>query len=365
MNIDGGNKETAMKRTIAFIINTLRVGGAAKMMSYVAALTEEAGFSVYRISMFDDGKDDKNTINLGIKAKGAAWRIHAAEIIRSAVKEIHPDVVCAFVSDVAFTARLATLGLDCIFASAERGDPYTLNRKWKCLVKWAYRNSDYCFFQLAKARDFFGNRVKKKSYVIPNSIVPNTSSFSGIRNKRIVSAGRFVPEKDFASLIHAFKLVHDLHKDYTLCIYGDGPLQDAYNKLVSDLGIQDAVSFPGYSKNVSADICRDSVFVLSSKYEGMPNSLIEAMACGVPTVSTNCTPGGPAFLTKEGQRGLLVSVGDIKSMSEAICSIIENEELSETLSKRGLEVITELAPSVIDPLWINAFTEIVNQQMGK
>lgn len=349
-----------MNKKILFITNTLKVGGAAKMMYYVSDLCEKSGYIVYRVSMFDNDMNDltKGQYNLAIEHERVSWRIPALHRIRRVIKELQPDIVCAFVSDVAFTTRIATMGLDIVFTAAERGDPYTLNVIWRNLIKWTYRHSNFCFFQLNKARDFFGKEVINKSFVIPNSFVPTIAPFDGEREKVIVSAGRFVPEKGYDTLIKAFSIVHESHPDYTLKLYGEGPEKENYIRLSVELGIDDYISYPGYSHNLSKDMCNSSVYVLSSKYEGIPNSLIEAMACGIPTVSTNCTPGGPAFLTDNETRGLLVPVDDVEAMAMNINRIIDSPDIANQLSCRGLEVVEMLAPEKIDHLWDNAFQAI-------
>lgn len=354
---------------ITFVINTLKVGGAAKMIKYVANLTTELYEEVSMVSMYDDnylGDDLHPSIKVLTLGLGQINRFKRQFVLVSALKDClvseNPDCVCSFIGHVNFIARLATLKMkNIIFISAERGDPYTETLLWKKLIKWAYVKSDYCFFQLEQARDFYGSNVKSKSFVIPNAFLPKdyVEPYSGKRNKTIVSAGRFSEEKCYDVLIKAFSIVHKYYPDYKLILYGDGPLLADYKKQVRALKIEDFVEFPGYVQPVSQAIVKDGIFVLSSRYEGIPNSLIEAMSVGIPCVATDCTPGGPKFLTDSGKRGLLVEVKDVNAMAQAIIKLIEDESFAEIIGKKALDVVVELDETKISALWRSAFKTII------
>lgn len=352
---------------IIFIINVLEIGGAAKMIKCVADWSVDWFQEVHVVSLFDsklDGPLNPNIVYhpMAIDINNSKfWRCQAAVKLRKLVKEISPVIVCSFVSDVCVLARLSTLGLNIKFVSSERGNPNNLSMLWKSLVSFAYQTSDACIFQLEQARDFFGKRVVGKSFVIPNATeIKSLPSLPKVRNKTIVSAGRFVEEKRYDLLIHAFYEVTKCHPDYRLIIYGSGPLLPMYQKLVTELGLQKSVSFPGYVSDVFAAIQNEGIFVLSSSSEGIPNSLIEALAAGIPTVSTDCTPGGPAFLTQNGQNGLLIPVNDVNAMSSAIIRIIESPDLQEKLSNSGPKILYTLSYDNIYRMWQSAFQAILN-----
>lgn len=356
------NKDTQ----ILFIINHLDFGGAGKMLKYVANLCADNFDNVAILSLYEKerskGVSDKlKFYSLENDSKGGLlWRLAIIRSLRKKIKEINPDVVCTFVSDACFTTRVATLGMNVKVVSAERGDPYTLGRVWTALMKWTYGKSDYCFFQLEKARDFFGPKVAKKSFVIPNVFVQDTgvTPFYGERKKTIVSAGRFVAEKRYEVLIEAFAKVHASHPEYSMIIYGEGPFIDKYKQKSDTLGISEYITYPGYVKGVAKAVREEGIFVLPSLYEGIPNSLIEALSVGIPCVSTNCTPGGPEFLTKGGTTGVLVPVNNVEAMSNAILRIIESPELAKELSQKGPSILEELTDEKISKQWIAAFKQI-------
>lgn len=357
---------------IVYLINTLKVGGAAKMLKYVANLSTDIFREVTIISMYDssyEGKDLKNGIDVVCLGFDKVNRLKRQFIMVSqtkrAIEKLNPDFVCSFISHVCFVGRLATLHNKKIkYISAERGDPFTESFIWKKLVKWTYRNSDYCFFQLERARDFFGHEVAKKSFVIPNPAIFNkpVEPYFGIRKKTIVSAGRFGPEKRYCDLIEAFSIVHKKYPEYTLTIYGEGPMLASYKGQVKDLGLEDYVSFPGYVDCFAQQIREDGVFVLSSLYEGIPNSLIEAMSVGIPCVATDCTPGGPAFLFDNGTRGILIPVKEPAAMADAIIQYIQNPELAQSNGESAISIVNQLKEETIRTKWINAFKMIVGYE---
>jgi glycosyltransferase involved in cell wall biosynthesis len=151
----------------------------------------------------------------------------------------------------------------------------------------------------------------------------------------ILGVGRLVPQKDFPTLLKAFAHVHRKHPA-RLLILGEGRERAKLEALVSELGIAEDVSFPGFEPNPYAFMARASVFVLSSAWEGLPNALIEALACGCPVVSTNC-PSGPQEILDNGAFGPLVPVGDDRALAEAILHTLENPPNAERLRSRAAE----------------------------
>lgn len=145
----------------------------------------------------------------------------------------------------------------------------------------------------------------------------------------IVSAGRLAPEKGFSDLIHA---MHILLKKRAalLLILGDGPLRQELEDLIEDKGLSDNVFLIGHQSNPLKYFSRSSVFVLSSYVEGLPNVLVEAMACGCTPVSTNC-PTGPSEVLRGGEYGYLVSVGKPNEIADAIAKALDNPISGEKL----------------------------------
>lgn len=354
---------------ITFVINTLQVGGAAKMIKFVSNIATDIFDEISMVNIYDDnyhGEDLNPRIKVVCLGLGKVNRLKRQflliKTVENSIMAEAPNYICSFIGHVNVIARLATRRLKkSVFISAERGDPYTETFLWKKLTSWAYRKSDYCFFQLKNACEFYGGKIKEKSYIIPNPFVSKDIiiPYQGQRANTIVSAGRFSPEKCYDILISAFANVVKIYPDYKLILYGDGPLLHKYKKQASKLNILDKIEFPGYVKSVPEAIRKDGIFVLSSLSEGIPNSLIEAMSVGIPCISTNCTPGGPNFLMKNGERGILVPVMNVEAMTESICKLIADKQLADYYGVKAKEVVKELEESRISKMWENAFKEII------
>jgi len=180
---------------------------------------------------------------------------------------------------------------------------------------------------------------------------PATHPFYGTGEPVLLAAGRLSPEKDFSSLLKAFREVLSQRKA-RLIIFGEGPERTNLEELASSLGIEKYVSFPGFIKNLPAHMARASLFILSSRWEGLPTVLIEALAVGTPVVSTDC-PSGPREILEDGKWGKLVPVGDIEALAQAILEQLENPIFPsekawrrftlEEISKKWFSLIEELA----------------------
>ena len=162
---------------------------------------------------------------------------------------------------------------------------------------------------------------------------PAPAFLEDIEEPIILGAGRLNPHKDFRTLVRAFKCVRQ-QCEAQLVIIGEGGEREELESLINDLGLTDSVQLPGFVRNPYAVIARSNVFVLSSSSEGFGNVLVEAMALGVPVVSTDC-PNGPAEILEGGKWGRLVSVGDVKAMSKAIFETLNNPPESSGLLKRA------------------------------
>ena len=149
----------------------------------------------------------------------------------------------------------------------------------------------------------------------------------------ILSAGRLTTVKDHATLLKAFALVF-LKRRVRLVILGDGPERDTLLELAERLQLSEQVDLPGFKVNPFTYMSKARAFVLSSRYEGFPNVLVQAMACGTPVVSTDCL-SGPSEILEDGKWGHLVPVGDWRAMAEAIIETLDNPIPSEQLISRA------------------------------
>ena len=151
----------------------------------------------------------------------------------------------------------------------------------------------------------------------------------------ILAVGRLGPEKDYPTLLKALKLMRE-KAHARLIILGEGRERANLEKMIASLGLEGAVKMPGFAENPYAYMSRADVFVLSSVREGLPNVLIEAMACRVPVVSTDC-PYGPREILEGGRFGKLVPVGEPRALADAIMDVLRHTPDTDIAYRRALD----------------------------
>lgn len=200
----------------------------------------------------------------------------------------------------------------------------------------------------------------KNVTVMPNpiSFSENAQSVSSLENKKIIAAGRLVEQKNFSSLIRAFRRVVDRFPDWKLEIYGDGGEYMLLNNLIQALQLDNNVRLCGRVSNVQEKMLESSVFVLSSNYEGLPLVLLEAMSCGLPAVSYDC-PCGPKDIITDGVDGFLVSKGDEQMLAEKICYLIAFPEKRAKMGAAARKKSEDYRLEKIIPRWIDLFERLI------
>jgi glycosyltransferase involved in cell wall biosynthesis len=163
--------------------------------------------------------------------------------------------------------------------------------------------------------------------------IPDHPWLADPRKQVILAVGRLTEQKDYPTLIRAFARICQQHDIY-LVVLGDGQERQKIEKLIVDFQLEARVDMPGFVSNPFAYMSHADLFVLSSRHEGLPTVLIEAMACGCPVVSTDC-PSGPAEILDNGHYGQLVPVADVARLAEAIVSTLKDLPSRNMLVERA------------------------------
>jgi glycosyltransferase involved in cell wall biosynthesis len=258
---------------------------------------------------------------------------------------------------------LATRFLPCKVIISERNYPkYSKNNRliWDWLRRGLYRVADHLVVQTSEIENYFKSYCKSIK-IIHNPVqvtYENLKEKPEIKlpsGKRLVAMGSLVPQKGFDLLMPVFANLHKTFNDWSLIILGSGPLETGLKQEAIRLGIEDFVYFPGSVMNPFSVLSRCDLFVLSSRYEGFPNALLEAMACGLPPVSFDC-PSGPGEIIKPGVNGFLIPPGDVKAMEESLYVLMQDEGLRSNLGKEAIKVRERFAIDKIMKQWSRLIT---------
>lgn len=268
-------------------------------------------------------------------------------------KELKFDCVITFKENPLCVALAVKFFTRFKLIHSERDNPYNRDTLSSKIKMWLYRFADIIVFQTEGARAYFGNKVRRKSVLIPNFVsIPKAHWSCTNARKTFVSVGRLdIRYKRQDILIKAFSRISEKYPDWEVVLYGDGNDRSILKKIAIDLNVYDKIQFKGKTSNVSEKIVRDGVFVLSSDTEGIPNALMEAMALGMPVITTDCEPGGAKLLVTNGMNGLMVDRGDMEKMKEALEYSINH--LSE-MAEMGVEARKSMArfsPLIIAEKW--------------
>lgn len=229
-----------------------------------------------------------------------------------------------------------------------------ITKKWKgSLDRQVRRLSHFVVLTNEDARNWEGfDNVS----VIPNPIVKLPEVLSDCTSHHAIAVGRYTWQKGFDLLINAWEKVFEKHPDWILDIYGPGN-SESYQIQADDAGLHKVVVCHDAAPDIFSRYAESSLFILSSRYEGFGLVLVEAMATGLPVVSFRC-PCGPEDIISEGEDGILVENGNIDKLADAICFLIENEELRKQYGKMGVVSAQQYHEDQIMQKWIDLFDNV-------
>jgi glycosyltransferase involved in cell wall biosynthesis len=193
--------------------------------------------------------------------------------------------------------------------------------------------------------------------VIPNPITIEQGIYSDCTSRQVIAVGRYTYQKGFDLLIPAWKIVNENHPNWTLNIYGGGNREDL-QPMVDRLGLTNTLKLNGPVSQIREKYQQSSIFVLSSRFEGLPLVLMEAMSCGLPPVSFTC-PCGPKDIIHDGEDGILCENGNIESLAAGICQLIEDEQLRKEMGRKATQNIQKFTIDRIMQQWDQLFQNLV------
>lgn len=359
-----------MMKKIVFAMATLYGGGAervaAALAGYIHSLDD---CEVHLITYFRDPDRDyplQSDIvwhSMDVEEANPIRRIlRKVSYMRSVIRQVDPICVISLAGPEMLTliaAAVKGLGIPLIFS--ERNDPvrYPVAKHLRVLRIWAYGQSNAVVFQTREAMSFFSTKIQKKGIVISNPLTQSLPErFEGTRLPKIVTSCRLEPQKNLDLLIDSFAEIASRYPAHTLYIYGEGSERSRLEAKVLEMGLADRIVLPGYSNHIFDDILRAALFVLPSNYEGISNSMLEAIALGIPTIATDCPVGGARETIVDGVNGILVPVDNKEKMVQAMVAVLSNQEMSEKLSRNGALLREKLDISCIAEQWLKLIDQV-------
>ncbi len=324
------------KKKILFVIPSLSNGGAERVVSKISTELTKYDYDVNILKFYNTDKDYSvgekvsiyNLSNGNLEDYKKIGTLKRLKLIRRKIKEINPDDIFPFLDHVyiyVYTALFFTRFKKMIYYSM-RNNPKFQEKKQIILINFFNSFAKKIIVQNQGQKEYFSKRKQRKIIVIPNPIDEKYLNFGKKFNvfpKQLFSVGRLEKQKNYELALNSFAHIIKDYPDLKYIIFGKGSLKEQLIDMCEKLNIKDKVEFKGFTSNFEDIYKQGDIFVMSSIYEGMPNALAEAIAVGVPVISTNCE-FGPNDLILDSKVGILVNDFTIESFTKGLKSIIDN-----------------------------------------
>ena len=339
---------------IAGVIHSLNGGGAERVMARLVSMLSDRGHDVTLITL-DDGASDRHEVgpmvqrvhldamrNSKNKLAGLIATATRVKALRAAMKLSRPDVVLSFCDVTNVLTLLASRLWSVPVVVSERSDPaaQALSVPWAQLRPKLYRRAAAVVVLTDAAASTVAPWCRVRPIVIPSAIdaPPSDLYYPMDVAGDFVAVGRLEREKGFDLLIDAFAIIASGDPKATLSIYGEGSLRQSLEDQRDRLGLKGRIAMPGWTRPIWPVLRPGGVYILSSRYEGFPSSLLEAMASGMACIAMDC-PSGPAAIVRDEVDGLLVPTGNVDELVSAMLRLRDDQSLRERLGANAREVV--------------------------
>lgn len=354
-------KEKSLKIVLA--VNTLSAGGAERVMSIMAnywaekgrkvtIITQRSMKSFYPLHSDVVHKSLNSSRNSGSLMEAANSNLKVIVKLLKYLRSNRPDVIISFTTSMNVLCIISGWFLHIPVIISERYNPFKFipSRPWQIARRLVYPFAQYVVVQSNRSETFFLQFCRKSRVKIIYNPVNKVDSHGTPerKDKIILSVGRLNYVKGHDLLIKAF--AKSAIRGWKLYIIGEGKERKELEKTVECLGLEDRVFLPGMSESIGEYYQKCSIFVLSSRAEGFPNCLVEAMSYGLPVISTDCETG-PSVIIKHGEDGLLVPNKDINSLSDAMDYLTKNSTVRATLGDAARLSVEKFNVNVIMKQW--------------
>ncbi len=351
------------------MVSALGAGGAERVIAQLAQHCARLGYTISVITfdsaddpIYHDLPDSVRLRRLNCRKGGFQGNVRRITELRGTLKQIKPDLLISFLTKNNLLASVATTALPLKWIACERNNPERQNAHpaWNRMLDIAYRKADAIVCQTNGVTRCFPASVQDRISVIPNPITPVTSK-AAASGKRIAAVGRLDWQKGFDNLIDAFSEVAPDHPGWSLDIWGSGTEQSALQNQIVEHKIAGRINLRGTSDRPGGWVDETDLFVLSSRYEGFPNVLGEALAAGLPVIATDCD-FGPKDMVTHGQDGWLVPVESPRALAGALDKLMSDEPLRRKLAHAATAAAARFAPEHVMKQWDQLIDQVAKQR---
>ncbi|MCT4137934.1 glycosyltransferase family 4 protein [Elizabethkingia anophelis] len=372
-------------KIIYSILGTYNSGGMERVLANKANYLTELGYDITiittdqrerspyfqldpRIKNIDLGINYTDNNNRGLLHKLLSYprkqKMHRQKL-QNILIELKADIVISmFDNDASFIYKIKDGSRKILEIHFSRFKRLQYGRKgvWK-IVNLLRSNAD---LKLVKQYDRFVVLTHEdKSYwsnLTNIEVIPNANSFvsskqADLESKRVIAVGRYDYQKGFDDLINVWKGVYAKHPDWSLDIFGHGPLKDELQSLIDRLGLTKTIHLCAPVKNIEQEYLNSSILAMTSRYEGLPMTLLEAQVCGLPLVSYACKCG-PRDIIKDGINGYLIEENDQKEMIQKLIHLMNDEKFRKQMGDASYRFSDNYSEDRIMQQWIDLFKEV-------
>jgi glycosyltransferase involved in cell wall biosynthesis len=355
---------------LLLVVSSLGPGGTERVVATLAGAWAARGHGVTIATLSDAAAAPFYGLHpavghlpLGVARDSAhlpaalANNVRTVRALRRLFAGRRPDVVVSFGDTTNVACLAAAAGLRIPVVVAERCDPRLTpaNPAWRALRRAAYPLAATVVAQTQAAASWFRAGGVRRVAVIPNPVALPVRAGAAADPwpggaPLLLGVGRLVAQKGFDLLVGAFARVAPGFPDWRLLILGEGPERARLESLAARPGLAERVRLPGVSADPAPAYRRASLFALPSRFEGFPNALVEAMACGLPVVAADC-PSGPAEIVRHGVDGLLVPAGDEAALAAALARLMADPGARRALGDAARGVTERFSLERVLGLW--------------
>ena len=339
---------------IIFICHGIGNGGAERVFTTLANYMSSHGNEIIVITTTPSNND--YNLRKGIEhicafkdyGSGMFRVLFRLKTIRNTVLKCKPDCIVSFSASCNVQVLLSLIVTGSRIIISERTDPsrYPDKQVYRILRWILYPLSKKIIFQTDMAKDYFDFRIRRKGVIIPNPIRHD------LPEAKI--------DREGTKALDACEIFFQNHPEYIFEIYGDGECKNKLNKTIQESEIlRGRVFLKGFVSDIESKILEAKIYVSSSDYEGISNSMLEALAMGTPSICTDCPVGGAHAIIQNGVNGLLIPVGDYEAMAEAMSELADDIQLCHRLSKEAVKVRDKYSEEWIGRKWIQVISDVI------